>query len=104
MDKHLFFWLDYHSCKTGLQAEWYGFLRYIQIVFKYHNYVCEHNYNLYRGSAVVDNGDPTSCVTFPDCNGYEQNWTECIRGHSFDLLPPTSSNLAGFMCGKKLQS
>ena len=48
--------------------------------------------------AVVDNGDPTSCITFPDCNGYEQNLTECIRGHSFDLLPPTSSNLAGFMC------
>ncbi len=52
--------------------------------------------------AVVDNDDLTSCVTFPDCNGYEQNLTECIRGHSFDLLSTTS--LAGFMCGKKLQS
>ncbi len=52
--------------------------------------------------AVVDNDDLTSCVTFPDCNGYEQNLTECIREHSFDLLSTTS--LAGFMCGKKLQS
>ena len=52
--------------------------------------------------AVVDKGNPTTCVTFPDCNGYEQNLTECIRGHSFDLLSTTSSNLAGFMCGKKV--
>ncbi|XP_064397298.1 scavenger receptor cysteine-rich domain superfamily protein-like isoform X2 [Halichondria panicea] len=62
---------------------------------------CQQNSMDFQGAqvAVVDKGNPTTCVTFPDCNGYEQNLTECIRGHSFDLLSTTSSNLAGFMCG-----
>ncbi len=77
-------------------------------IFKVHTisiqiitYVCEHNI-LGAQVAVVDNGNPTSCVTFTDCIGYEQNLTECISEHSLDLLPTTSSNLAGFMCGKNI--